>query len=162
MKRKLLCLKKYIDNYKYDIPICNSIIVKNSPINIWEIYNNQEHFEKNVLKVKNHSVETKGEKNKKGFLVLLKNLKTGMNIKVRVKNIKIYENKIMVYLRKEVNGKKALNYKTKVIITEISKNFCIVQIDTFLSAGIKGNDLYKIQNWIKYILKKSKKELDIC
>jgi hypothetical protein len=83
----------------------------------------------------------------------------GLLMHIRLKNLKIKDDKILAYFRKECNGHKALNHKFKIIITEICKNKSLFQIEYLVPANLNGYEIDLIKSWLNYILKKIKKYL---
>ena len=153
-------LEQYIYSCKREFSIYESIIINQPFLYIWNIISNSSYLIDIILKIPHHKSISKGEKGKVGSSTLVYNLKTDYVMNFRIKNIKIYKDKIIVHFKKEYNGHKAINNKFKVIITEMSNNISLLQIEHNIPIYCSGIITEKLQNWTKYILSKCKYHLE--
>ena len=149
-------MEKYMKFCKQEYIIYESILINKSPLEIWNFLTNVSYLVNIVLKLPNHNVYTQGERGKVGTNSIIYNTKNGYNINFRIKNAKISNDKIIVYLKKDVNKKKAVNNKLKIIITEISKNIALLQIEQNIPICCNGNIVDILTKFTKYFLDKCK------
>ena len=64
-------------------------------------------------------------------------------------------------MKKDVNKKKAVNNKLKIIITEISKNIALLQIEQNIPICCNGNIVDILTKFTKYFLDKCKIHIEI-
>jgi len=154
---KSLCnlCEQYFYIMKKKFVLFKSIVINNSPIKIWNFVTD---FEKlcSTLKLKNHRIFSYGIKGMQNYHCIISAENLGLLTHFRLKNLKITEDKILAYFRKECNGRKALNNKIKIIITEISENKSLLQIEYLIPVNLNGKEMDLISLWLNYILKKIK------
>jgi hypothetical protein len=149
-------IEKYIKSCKKEYIIYQSILINKPPLDIWNFLTNVSYIVNIVLKIPNHYAYSKGEKGKVGSNSIIYNTKTGYNINFRIKNAKINNDKIIVYMKKNVNCKKAVNHKLKIIITEISNNISLLQLEQNIPIYCNGIVVNTLKNFTKYFLEKCK------
>ena len=152
-----LC-EKYFYIMKKKFILFKSIVLNYSPIKIWTNINDFEKLPI-ILNLKNHRIFSYGIKGMQNYHCIISAENLGLLMHIRLKNIKIKEDKILAYFRKECNGHKALNHKFKVIITEISENQSLLQIEYLIPINLNGKEINLIGLWLNYILKKIKNYL---
>ena len=152
-----LC-EKYFYIMKKKFILYKSIMINYSPIKIWNNINDFEKLPK-ILNLKNHRIFSYGIKGMQNYHCIISAENLGLLMHIRLKNLKIKDDKILAYFRKECNGHKALNHKFKIIITEICKNKSLFQIEYLVPANLNGYEIDLIKSWLNYILKKIKKYL---
>jgi hypothetical protein len=59
-------------------------------------------------------------------------------------------------MKKNVNCKKAVNHKLKIIITEISNNISLLQLEQNIPIYCNGIVVNTLKNFTKYFLEKCK------
>ena len=152
-----LC-EKYFYIMKKKFILYKSIMINFSPIKIWNNINDFEKLPK-ILNLKNHRIFSYGIKGMQNYHCIISAENLGLLMHIRLKNLKIKEDKILAYFRKECNGHKALNHKIKIIITEISENKSLLQIEYLIPANLNGYEIDLIKSWLNYVLKRIKKYL---